>query len=99
MNIADINEFLKSKPSLLNYSDELLLVKKIPTLSRNDILSNTDSFQRILEVIVDSHTFGYGYSLVKKDEEIFFNELVFFLKSLSFNNFDASKYIEDLALV
>lgn len=80
MNTADLQEFIKNRPSILSFEDEVEVISSLSTLSNDQILSSWESFTEILDRVYDSHA-DNGVFHVASDNRSFFLTFASWLRS------------------
>ncbi|MGE7112828.1 hypothetical protein [Lysinibacillus sp. NPDC047702] len=93
MTLAELAAFLKTKPTFLDYKDELVLIKALPKLSTQSVHEQKELFLQVLDTLMDSHTFGGDYLEKEAKDQPYFDTCLAFLEKL-----DVPVVIEDLRL-
>lgn len=68
-----LSDFLKNKPSLLNYEDELNLINIMTKLPMSWLIENKDEFITAIQQLSDSHTIGNGFLMEEESDDIIFD--------------------------
>ncbi|OCG60165.1 hypothetical protein A9G41_01475 [Gilliamella sp. Nev5-1] len=82
MNENMLYNFLKNKPSLLHYDDELKLIGIMTKLPMSWLIKNKDEFICALDQLYDSHTDG-GFLLQEECDDIIFDNFCEWLREVN----------------
>jgi hypothetical protein len=73
MNENILYNFLKNKPSYLDYDDEIKLISIMTKLPMSWLIKNKDEFIYALKQLSDSHTGGNGFLFQEESDDIIFD--------------------------
>ncbi|MFQ0993641.1 hypothetical protein ACGH6Q_01115 [Gilliamella sp. BG2] len=98
MNENILYNFLKNKPSFLDYDDELKLMDIMTKLPMSWLIKNKDEFICALDQLHDSHTIGSGFLYQEECDDIIFDNFCEWLKEVNNKTGIATLiYIKDLS--
>ncbi|OCG77985.1 hypothetical protein [Gilliamella sp. Occ4-3] len=83
MNENILYNFLKNKPSFLDYDDELKLIGIMTKLPMSWFIKNKDEFIDALMNLSDSHTIGSGFLFQDENDDIIFDNFCEWLKEVN----------------
>ena len=95
-NILD--NFLKNRPTYLDYEDELKLIDIMMKLPMDWLIKNEDEFFNALNALVYCHTLGFGFLSVEESDDIIFENFCNWLREVEEKtHISVIGYIDDLS--
>ena len=79
-NILD--NFLKNRPTYLDYEDELKLIDIMMKLPMDWLIKNEDEFINALNALVYCHTLGFGFLYEEESDDVIFENFCNWLKEV-----------------
>ncbi|WES69444.1 hypothetical protein [Superficieibacter sp. HKU1] len=71
MKLEEIKDKVSSLPTIMDISDELLIIDFLMTIKSDDLTENTDVFNSIISLLELSHTDSGFMELTEENENIF----------------------------
>lgn len=71
MKLQEIKGKVSSLPTIMDISDELLIINFLMTIESDDLTENTDAFKAIISSLELSHTDSGFMELTEENENIF----------------------------
>ncbi|WP_143422329.1 SMI1/KNR4 family protein [Gilliamella apicola] len=95
-NILD--NFLKNRPTYLDYEDELKLIDIMMKLPMDWLIKNEDEFINALNALVYCHTLGFGFLYEEESDDVIFENFCNWLKEVEEKtHISVIGYIDDLS--